>query len=522
MKNTKLWKKADASILEHETDFLENPVQSKPDSEAFDVRYGQQESLRNVLVERIRSGKIGISVFGAGYVGLPTAALLADAGFTVSAVDIKPSTVESIARGRSSINEPGLAEMISRNVKRGRLNAELLPNATLNAKDVIIITVQTPITKDNRPDLSFLMRAAEAIGPALRKGMLVAVCSTVPPGTLRKKVKPLLESLSDLKADSEFYLAYVPERLAPGKTLTEFVESPRLVGGIGPNSTKVAAELFRKVCHNVVETDATTAEISKTAENTFRDINIAFANQLALICEQHGADIAEVIAAANTHPRVKIHVPGPGVGGPCLTKDPYLLIHEAKTEGKDVVTAAREVNCSMPHHVVCMILRGLKHAGKSVENSRVAVLGAAYKANVDDARASPAEPIVKELVGMHADVVVFDPHCTATFGAKEAPSLSEAVAGSDCMAILTDHAEFANLPLQKIGKLMNRDPIVVDGKRMVDPKKAEATGFVYYGIGYGKHRFARSDEPVALQSASFYLTETPSALTQHVSSKTSP
>ena len=200
-----------------------------------------------------------------------------------------------------------------------------------------------------------------------------------------------------MEADTDFYLAYVPERIAPGKALQEFVEIPRLIGGIGPQSTRIAAELFRTVCKKIVETDATSAEIAKLAENTYRDVNIAFANQLALICEHCGADVTEVIKLANTHPRVNIHMPGPGAGGPCLPKDPYLLLDSSLLRNYNIITISRRMNDNMPKYIVKSIVQALKRTGKNVETSKVAILGTAYKGNVDDARQSPAEPIINRL-----------------------------------------------------------------------------------------------------------------------------
>lgn len=437
---------------------------------------------------KIQKRQLSLSVFGAGYVGLPTAALFADTGFKVTAVDVKPNIVNSIKKGTSPIDEPGLDELISRNVKSGRLTAELLSNVTLNDKQGVIITVQTPIDQNNKPDLSFLINALEIIGHNIKKNMIIAVCSTVPPGTLHEKVKPLLESLSGLKADHDFYLAYVPERIAPGSALKEFVESPRLVGGIGSNSTKIVAELFRTVCKQIIETEAETAEVSKTAENTFRDINIAFANQLALICEQHGADIMKVTKLANTHPRVNIHASGPGVGGPCLTKDPYLLTNETNFETQNIIKIARQINDYMPSHMVKFIKQGLTKAGKKIKNSQIIILGTSYKANVDDPRLSPAEPIIHQLLASEANVTVYDPHCIADFGAKKAQSLNKAAKDADCLVIVTDHAEFKNLDLTSLKPLMAKEPFIVDGKRIIEPITAKKNGFEYYGVGYGKQK----------------------------------
>jgi len=435
-------------------------------------------------IENMKSWRL--IVLGSGYVGLTTAALFATVGYNVTAVDMNKEIVKNVNGGISPINEPGLQELISHTVQSGKLKATVNSDLTLNQGDTILISVQTPVGKNKKANLSFLMKALESVGKNLKKRMLIAICSTLPPGTMKKEVKPLLESLSGLKVDTDFYLAYVPERIAPGKALQEFIESPRLVGGIGPNSTKIAAELFGNVCKTVIETDATTAEIAKTAENTFRDVNIAFANQLALICEQHGADITKVIKLANTHPRVNIHTSGPGVGGPCLTKDPYLLTHQSKPEDYDLIYTARKINDNMPTHIVNLTIQALKKAGKDVKNSKITILGTAYKANIDDSRFSPSESIIQKIKELDATSIVYDPYCTNTFGAKKATSLHESIEGADCLIIATDHTEFKNLNLTIMKQLMNDKPAIVDGRRILNPHEAEDLGFIYYGVGYRK------------------------------------
>jgi UDP-N-acetyl-D-mannosaminuronic acid dehydrogenase len=445
----------------------------------------EQETLATFLTP-VTNQEVSLVVVGSGYVGLPTAALFAQVGYDVTAIDIRKTIVDSINKGISPIQEPGLASVLSHNVKSGKLRSELLCQSSFHNKDVIIITVQTPIDENKKPNLTFLMNAIRKIGPELQKGTLVAVCSTVPPGTILGPVKDLLTSLSGLIAEEDFYLAYVPERIAPGIALKEFVESPRLVGGIGPNSTRIASDVFRKVCKNVIETDATTAEISKTAENTFRDINIAFANQLALICEQHQADIVKVIELANTHPRVKIHSPGPGVGGPCLTKDPYLLINKTNLDDRNIIETARKINDYMPLHMVEIVKQSLKESGKYLKESRITLLGIAYKSNVDDSRFSPSQTIIQELLRESAEVIVFDPYCKEDFGAKRKESLIESARGSDCLIIMTNHDDFEELDLFNLKFVMNENPSIIDGKRILEPRKATDAGFKYFGVGYGK------------------------------------
>ncbi|MHA1872568.1 MAG: nucleotide sugar dehydrogenase [Candidatus Heimdallarchaeaceae archaeon] len=441
--------------------------------------------MTKIIVKEIRSKRLYVTVLGSGYVGLPAATLFADVGFHVIAIDVKPEVVKAVNNGISPINESGLHELIRRNVQAGRLKATLNSTEVLTKADAVIISVQTPINKNKKPNLSFLTKALEEVGKTIKKRTLVVISSTVPPGTTLKKAKPKLEFLSGLKADTEFYLAYVPERIAPGKALKEFVENPRLIGGIGPNSTKIAAELFRTVCKKVIETDAATAEVAKLAENTFRDINIAFANQLALICEQHGVDAKKVIELANTHPRVNIHTSGPGVGGPCLTKDPYLLIYKTKLTKLNLIETARQVNDYMPKHIVKMTLQGLRDIGKNIKNSKIAILGTAYKANVDDSRLSPSKPIIQKLLDLNAKVVAYDPYCSESFNAKKAESLIEAVKDSDCIIIVTDHDEFKEIELSRVKKIMRSNPLIVDGRRVINPAEAKNAGFKYYGVGYG-------------------------------------
>ena len=446
--------------------------------------YSPERKTRN-LIKAINEQSLHLAVVGSGYVGLPTAALFADAGFQVVAIDVKPDLVNAVNDGNCPLKEPGLNELVARNVHARRLKATLSYDAVAQS-DAVIISVQTPLNKNRKPNLSYLMKALKNIGKNLKKNMIIVVSSTVPPGTMNEMVKPTLEALTGMEAEADFYLAYVPERIAPGNALKEFVESPRLVGGIGPNSTKTASALFRTVCKTVIETDAPTAEVAKLAENTFRDINIAYANQLALICEQHRVDIMEVIKLANTHPRVNIHFPGPGVGGPCLPKDPYLLINQSKPTDYDIIKTARKTNDYMPNHIVKLITQALKNTEKNIQNSKITILGTAYKANIDDPRLSPSKPIIRKLISLHANVTVYDPHCNQSFGAKKANSIHEAIKGADCLAIITDHTEFKNLNLQEIKTLMANKPAIIDGRRILNPHEAEKLGFLYYGVGFGK------------------------------------
>ena len=445
-----------------------------------------ESEVARVLTDKISHRTLRLAVLGSGYVGLPTAALFAEAGFNVTAIDLNDAIVEKISNGDSPIREPGLKELVFDYVQKRKLKAVSFSKAIFSKEDCVVISVQTPIDTNKKPDLSFLMNAVRRVGENLRRDMLIVVCSTLPPNTLSRKVKPLLESSSDLVAEADFCLAYVPERIAPGKALREMVENTRLVGGVGPYSGAVAADLFKTICKNVVVTDAVTAEVAKLSENTFRSINIAFANELALLCEEYGADVTKVVALANTHPRVKIHSAGPGAGGPCLTKDPYLLVDGALTPTEDLVGPAGLINNFMPHHVVELVLQGLKCAKKTVRGSRIAVLGAAYKGDIGDSRSSPSEPIVRELMSLGSKVVVFDPFCKVSFGGISSNSVFEAVKDANCVIVVTDHTVFRELNLWQLKELMIDRPVLVDCRRILDPSGAEQVGFYYYGVGYGK------------------------------------
>lgn len=439
------------------------------------------------LITKVDNRSLRLVVVGAGYVGLPTAALFANAGFFVEALDVKPEVINMLNNGCSFNNEPGLKELVSNNVKAGRLKGRL-NHVDYSQVDAVLIAVQTPINENKKPNLEFLMSVVSNIGKSMKKGTLIAVNSTVPSGTTKRLIQPRLESLSGLKADQDFYLAFVPERIAPGKAIKEFIEGTRLVGGVGQNSTQIAAKLFGTVCKRILETDATVAEIAKLSENTYRDVNIAFANQLALLCEQLDADVKSVIELANTHPRVNIHMPGPGVGGPCLPKDPYYLLDGAGTFPFDVITTSRMINDHMPQHITNLVFQSLNDAGKVTAGSNIAILGVAYKNDVDDSRLSPAEPLIHLLAEMGSNVTVYDPFCDETFGAKKANSLFDAISKADCLVTITDHSEFLKLDLQKVKAQMNLKPAIVDGRRIIDPIEAKKTGFVYYGLGVAESK----------------------------------
>lgn len=443
--------------------------------------------MKNDLIKRIKKRKARIAVLGLGRVGLPTAAIFANAGFEVIGVDINPKVIATVSKGKIPYIEPNLSTILKNSIKKGKLKVTTDSIKATKDSDVVIVCVQTPLTKDKKPNLSYLKNACNAIARGLSGGKLVIIESTVPPKTTQNIIAPLLEDKSGLRCGIDFWLAYCPERIAPGKAIREFVENPRIVGGYDEGSATIAAELFGTVVKGeVLITDCLSAEVAKLAENTFRDVNIAFANELALICEHLGADVMEVIRLANTHPRVNIHKPGCGVGGPCLPKDPYMLLDGVEPLGfkSRVIVSSRELNDFMPEHTVELAEKALLKSGKNIEKSKIAILGAAYKEEVDDPNNSPTEGIVKRLMTLGAKIFVYDPYCKESFGAKKASSIPEAVKRADCLLITVNHKAFKKLELRKIKGLMSKDPLIVDSGRIIDPAKARKEGFKYYGTGY--------------------------------------
>jgi len=415
-----------------------------------------------------------VAVVGLGYVGLPLAVALAHKGFEVVGIDIDKKKVDLVNVGEAPIEEPKLPEMLKEVVERGFLKATTNYDAIKDV-DAIIIAVPTPV-KDGVPDLSYLESALREIGKRLKKGQVVIIESTIPPGTTQGFAKKVLEETSGLR-HGEFYLAHAPERLAPGKAMTELFTVTKLVGGLTPEDSEKAAEIYEKLTSGgVIKTSAINAEMSKLAENTFRDLNIAFANALALLAEDLGANVWEVIKLANTHPRVNIHLPGPGVGGPCLTKDPYMLANPMKGKAKELIIVARKLNEEMPSHFASLVER-LAEPG-----SKVALLGLAYKGGVDDIRESPTLKIY-ELLKDKYEIIVHDPYV------KESPipftnNLEEAVRDASLIAIVTDHPDYKKLDWGKIAKLV-KEKKVLDGRNVVNPEELKKYGFAYKALGVG-------------------------------------
>ncbi|MCD6476061.1 MAG: nucleotide sugar dehydrogenase [Anaerolineaceae bacterium] len=419
-----------------------------------------------------------ICVIGLGYIGLPTASTFATNGVRVVGVDINKSIIDTINRGDIHIYEPGLHEVVTEALESKMLSVSLI----VEPSDAFIIAVPTPFYGDKKADLRAVRSAAETIVPFLRKGNLVILESTSPPKTTSNVVAPILEK-SGLKAGEDFLLCYSPERVLPGRIMIELVENARVMGGITPESALAGKELYSAfVKGDVILTNATTAEMVKLMENTYRDVNIAVANEFARLADRFQIDVWEAIQIANLHPRVQILNPGPGVGGHCISVDPWFLV-EAAPDLTPLIRTAREVNDSQPNYVKTLISRALDG---DLKGKKIAVLGMAYKANVDDLRESPSRDVVHLLQDAGANVMAFEPYKPDAViqGVNIVHSLHEAVEGADAIVVLLAHDQFKRLTPANLSAISSCKTIV-DCARVMTGSDWSDAGYRVFQLGVG-------------------------------------
>ena len=487
---------------------------------------------------------MNIVVIGMGYVGIPCAVLLADVpGLNVIGVQRRSERsgwkIECLNSGQSPFegDEPGLAELIARVALEKKTFRVTDDYAVCSEADVILIDVQTPTDGDHVPHYDSLREVSAQAGRHLRPGTLVIIESTVAPGTTQHVVQPILERESGLRGGqgdkergrqgengsrgSSFYLAFSYERVMPGKLLEYITDFPRVVGGIDEESTRRAVELYRHIVRaELTPTDVLTAEMSKVVENAYRDVNIAFANEVALACERMGVNVFEVRELINARPDRHMHIPGAGVGGHCLPKDSWLLQYGLETygrqrgketplrlqrqgEGKELrlIPLAREINDGMPAHMLALIEQALEETGRELARAKVTLLGVSYLENADDTRNTPAAVLAKLLLARGAEVVAHDPYVReadwkrALGSGKDVPltdDLWKALTGADCVALVTRHREYGELANRRAGKSVNgltrmkdvmRTPVLVDGRNIFDAGTCAEAGFVVRAVG---------------------------------------
>ncbi|WP_334064098.1 UDP-N-acetyl-D-mannosamine dehydrogenase [Alteromonas genovensis] len=406
-----------------------------------------------------------ICVVGLGYIGLPTAAIIASRGINVVGVDVSEKAVNTINEGKIHIVEPDLDMVVQAAVTTGKLKASL----SAEEADVFMIAVPTPFTGEKKPDLSYIAAAAKSIAPFLKQGNTVILESTSPVGATEQ----LSEWLSAEREDLEFphnnpdspdvFVAHCPERVLPGHVLRELVENDRVIGGISEQCSEKAKQVYQSfVRGECIVTNSRTAELAKLTENSFRDVNIAFANELSMICDKLSINVWELIKLANRHPRVNILNPGPGVGGHCIAVDPWFIVDSVPEKAR-LIRTAREVNESKPDYVIEQIIA----AAEDFKRPVIACLGLAFKADIDDLRESPALEITRALAETgSAEVLAVEPNITELpeklKGKVELVSLNEALERCNVMAVLVDHRQFKQLSMGKLAR-----KIVIDTRGLL-------------------------------------------------------
>jgi len=428
-------------------------------------------------------GQERAAVVGLGYVGIPLAAVLADKGYDVVGIDLLPERVRSVAEGKVPMkgDEPGLEALLSKAVRKGLLTTSRSFDACED-RTAIFVCVDTPIDSGRRPDDSRLRNAVESIGRNLRRNAMVVVESTVAPGTMLGLVAPALERESGLALGKGFKLAHCPERVMPGRLLHNIRTYDRVLGVLDKATERRAVAIYSKLTKGRLHmTDLTTAEVVKTAENAYRDVQIAFANEVALICESLGVDAFEARRLVNTCPFRDMHEPGAGVGGHCLPKDPWLLVHGGRASEPRLIPSARAVNDSMPFHILDLAARALSEKDMRLEDAVVAVMGASFLKDSGDARNSPSTPVVESL-GAAAELRVHDPFLGEIAGVSTVRDWKQALDGADIAIFMVAHSEYSAITPTMVKKLM-RTPVVVDGRNIFSRQRMRKAGIVYKGVG---------------------------------------
>ncbi len=392
-----------------------------------------------------------VCIIGQGYIGLPTAALFSRSNCEVVGVDISEEMINNLNKGIIHIEEPGISDIIKKALNNKLYTASLTPQKA----DAFIITVPTPYIVENYScDLSYVIVACESILPYLEKGNTIIIESTIAPMSTDETIKPIFEK-AGFSIGKDLYLAHCPERVLPGRIIEELIHNDRIIGGVTPECAKKASEVYGQFVEgDLILTEAKTAELSKCMENTFRDVNIALANELTKICAEIGVNALDVIEMANKHPRVNLHSPGPGVGGHCLAIDPYFIYAKAPETAK-IIKLARDTNNSMPDFVC-------EYVSKIISKGKIAVLGVSYKGNTDDDRESPAYAVISKLMQNNYEINIHDPHIKN----DNFVSLDEAIKDADLTLILCDHDEFKELDYDLILKNMKK-AVIFDTKNII-------------------------------------------------------
>lgn len=444
----------------------------------------------NDFKKSLETQTLHVCVIGIGRIGLPTALSFADSGLNTTGVDINSNLVSMINSGEFPLkDEPGY-DVIFERVNNKKFHATTDIRSALAQTDVVLLSLPTPMDQNNVPDYAALKLVASQLHDFMKEGTLVIVESTVEPSFIETDLIPIVEG-TDKKftADKNFLIGVCPETANPGEILKDFRKLPRLVGATSETTANIISELYHHVfpVDLIRMPDCKSANAVKLTTNVFRDINIAFINELSLLFEKLGIDTFKVLEAAKTKYNFQIHYPGAGVGGPCLPVNSYQMLNIAKKHTKDfrIVRISREINEYMPEHVIDLIVDGFAKAKKSLADSTVVILGVSYKPNVKDIQLSPAEKIIARLQQLKARVKVYDPYYKSVelFNLKTENDLSMAISQADAVVVVTAHDEFQDLDPSFLASKMRNPPIVVDSRGIIDDRASRKAGIIFNGIG---------------------------------------
>jgi nucleotide sugar dehydrogenase len=434
-----------------------------------------------------------VAVYGLGYVGLALSSVWLRGGYNVIGVDIQEAKVRALNEGRFNHTEPEVKEEIAKAVSERRFNATTDGVSASNRSAIKIISIPVDLDRENQPMRENLEEATKNLGQGLKKDDFVILESSVPPGTTSNFIKPILEQVSGLQAEKDFYLAYSPERIYVGRALEDIEERyPKIIGGEGPKSSQIIGELYKKIAKKGVRivSSPIVAEFEKLAEGVYRDVNIALANELAILASKMDIDYDEMAEVANSQPFCNLHKPGVGVGGACIPVYPRFLMNSANGLGvsMDLTSLARRKNSLMPNYIAQLALQVA--AELNLRNPRTAVLGLAFRGGIDDTRLSPTYDLVNVLLKSGIEeITVNDPYVSKDqfledLGLILTRELDEALRDADIVIISTDHPEYRGLKLEELKKIMNKDKIgVIDGRHLVKEWRNPPKGVVYIGIG---------------------------------------
>jgi nucleotide sugar dehydrogenase len=445
------------------------------------------------LIQSIQSGDISVCVIGIGRIGLPTALSFANSGLSTTGVDINSQLIEMINSKIFPLkDEPGY-DVIFDKVLNEKFHVSAKIEDIVPSSDVIILSLPTPMDENNVPDYSALLTVGSQLGELISKDSLIIVESTIEPGFIEDSLITTIENgKKKLVAGTDFSIGVCPETANPGQIMNDFEKLPRLVGAIDKKTNDVIMKIYKHVftVDLISMKNCKTANAVKLTTNVFRDLNIAFVNELGILFEKVGIDIMEVLEAAKTKYNFQIHYAGPGVGGPCLPVNSYQMINLAKRMGFDTlktVETGRKINESMPNHVINLLKDAFDEAKKSIINSNILVLGISYKPDVKDIQITPAEIIIEKLKDLQTNILIYDPYYKSTkiFGLNTESTLIDALKKADALILVTSHKEFHNLDPIFLKSNM-KTPILIDSKCIIDQQASKNIGFIYRGLGRGK------------------------------------